>query len=117
MAILVIVFFSPAVQAETYRISGKATYADNSPVSLDYVYVECEQGEYDCYQYRGTKAMTDAYGGFTIVIDAGPEEDELPILLTLLGENFTHIIDISKLQNSPENKVYQDIKLSQNPTP
>ena len=88
VAILVIVFFSPAVQAETYRISGKATYADNSPVSLDYVYVECEQGEYDCYQYRGTKAMTDAYGSFTIVIDAGPEEDELPILLTLLGENF-----------------------------
>ena len=37
------VFFSPAVQAETYRISGKATYADNSPVSLDYVYVECEK--------------------------------------------------------------------------
>ena len=66
VAILVIVFFSPAVQAETYRISGKATYADNSPVSLDYVYVECEQGEYDCYQYRGTKAMTDAYGSFTI---------------------------------------------------
>ena len=117
VAVLVIVFFSPAVQAETYRISGKATYADNSPVSLDYVYVECEQGEYDCYQYRGTKAMTDAYGSFTLVIDAGPEEDELPILLTLLGENFTHVIDISKLQNSPENKVYQDIKLSQNPTP
>ena len=115
VAILVIVFFSPAVQAETYRISGKATYADNSPVSLDYVYVECEVGAYECYQYRGTKAMTDAYGDFTVVIDAGDEEDGIDILLSLRGENFTHIIDLAQHQNSPEGKVYQDLRLNQNP--
>ena len=58
---------------------------------LDYVYVECEVGAYECYQYRGTKAMTNAYGDFTVVIDAGNEEDGIDILLTLRGENFTHI--------------------------
>ena len=105
---ILVVLFIPIASAETYRISGKATYGDGSPVSLDYVYVECEVGVYECYQYRGTKAMTDAYGDFTVVIDAGNEEDGLDILLTLRGENFTHIIDLTAHQNSPENKVYQE---------
>ena len=105
----------PIASAETYRISGKATYADNTPVSLDYVYVECEVGAYECYQYRGTKAMTDAYGDFTVVIDAGDEEDGIDILLSLRGENFTHIIDLAQHQNSPEGIVYQDLRLNQNP--
>ena len=117
LAALLVILLSPLASAETYRISGKATYADTTPVSLDYVYVECEVGAYECYQYRGTKAMTDAYGYFTVVIDAGNEEDGLDILLTLRGENFTHIIDLTAHQNSPENKVYQDIQLRQNPAP
>ena len=117
IALLLVSLFSPIVSAETYRISGKATYGDGTPVSLDYVYVECEVGVYECYQYRGTKAMTDAYGDFTVVIDAGNEEDGLDILLTLRGENFTHIIDLTTHQNSPENKVYQNLQLKQNPAP
>ena len=117
VALLLVALFSPIASAETYRISGKATYADNTPVSLDYVYVECEVGAYECYQYRGTKAMTDAYGDFTVVIDAGNEEDGLDILLTLRGENFTHIIDLATHQNSPEDKVYQNLQLKQNPAP
>ena len=116
-ALLVVVLFSSVASAENYRISGKATYADGTPVSLDYVYVECEIGVYECYQYRGTKAMTDAYGAFTVVIDANDEEDGLDILLSLRGENFTHIIDLAAQQSSPENKVYQNLQLKQNPAP
>ena len=115
LAGFLVLLLCPIVSAETYRISGKATYADNTPVSLDYVYVECEVGAYQCYQYRGTKAMTDAYGDFTVVIDAGDEEDGIEILLSLRGENFTHIIDLAQHQNSPEGKVYQDLRLNQNP--
>lgn len=114
--VTILLLLTPLASAETYRISGKATYADNSAVSLDYVYVNCEQGAFECYQYRGTEAMTNAYGEFTVVIDAGPEEDGIEILLTLKGENFTHVIDLSKHQNSPEGKVYQNLKLQQNPT-
>ena len=116
-ALLVVVLFSSVASAENYRISGKATYADGTPVSLDYVYVECEIGVYECYQYRGTKAMTDAYGDFTVVIDANDEEDGLDILLSLRGENFTHIIDLAAQQSSAENKVYQNLQLKQNPAP
>ena len=111
--VILAVFFAPLVSAETYLISGKATYADNTPVPLDYVLIECEAGNTQCYQYRGTKAMTDAYGAFTLMLDADSQEDGLEILLTLRGENFSHIIDIESNQGS----VTQDIKLSQYPPP
>ena len=111
--VILTVFFAPLVSAETYLISGKATYADNTPVPLDYVLIECEAGNTQCYQYRGTKAMTDAYGAFTLMLDADSQEDGLEILLTLRGENFSHIIDIESNQGS----ITQDIKLSQYPPP
>ena len=110
VAAILIIFFTPLVSAE-------ATYADNSPVSLDYVLVECENGNTQCYQYRGTKAMTNAYGEYTLVLDADSEEDGLEILLTLRGENFSHIIDLESQQSSNQGSVIQDIKLSQYPPP
>jgi hypothetical protein len=117
LLVFVLVMFSPLASAETYRISGKATYADGSAVQLDYVSVQCEQSNFDCYQYRGTNVITDAYGDFTIVIDADAGEDDLDILLALRGETFTHTIDISAHENSSESKLYQDIQLEQNPPP
>ena len=117
LALLFAVILLPIASAETYRISGKATYADGSAVQLDYVSVQCEQSNFDCYQYRGTNVITDAYGDFTIVIDADGEEDDLDILFALRGETFTHTIDISAHENSSENRLYQDIQLEQNPPP
>jgi hypothetical protein len=117
LALLFAVILLPIASAETYRISGKATYADGSAVQLDYVSVQCEQSNFDCYQYRGTNVITDAYGDFTIVIDADAGEDDLDILLALRGETFTHTIDISAHDNSSESKLYQDIQLAQNPPP
>ena len=117
LALLFAVILLPIASAETYRISGKATYADGSAVQLDYVSVQCEQSNFDCYQYRGTNVITDAYGDFTIVIDADAGEDDLDILLALRGETFTHTIDISAHENSSENRLYQDLQLEQNPPP
>ena len=117
LTLLFAVILLPIASAETYRISGKATYADGSAVQLDYVSVQCEQSYFDCYQYRGTNVITDAYGDFTIVIDADAGEDDLDILLALRGETFTHTIDISAHENSSESKLYQDIQLAQNPPP
>ena len=117
LALLFAVILLPIASAETYRISGKATYADGSAVQLDYVSVQCEQSNFDCYQYRGTNVITDAYGDFTIVIDADAGEDDLDILLALRGETFTHTIDISAHENSSQSRLYQDLKLEQNPPP
>ena len=115
--ILFIVLFAPSVQAESYRITGKATFADNTPVTLDYVYVQCISGDFACYQYRGAQSITDAYGYYSILIDVTEDEDDLDILLNLRGENFTHTIDIQAHRDSSNNQMVQDIKLQQNPPP
>lgn len=113
--ICLMIIFSPLVSAETYLISGKATYADNSPVPLEYVTVACEEGNYDCYQHRGSSVMTSAYGEFTLMIDVESEDNGLDIFLSLRGENFTHIINLDGLDDSGQKSVSQDIKLAQYP--
>jgi hypothetical protein len=117
IAILLVVFIAPSAQAETYRITGKATFADSTPVTLDYVYVQCIPGDFACYQYRGAQSITDAYGYYSIVIDVTEDEDELDLLLNLRGENFTHTIDIQSHRDSSNNQMVQDIRLEQNPPP
>ena len=117
IAILLIVLIAPSAQAETYRITGKATFADSTPVTLDYVYVQCIPGDFACYQYRGAQSITDAYGYYSIVIDVTDDEDEMDILLNLRGENFTHIIDLQAYRDSSNNQMVQDIRLEQNPPP
>ena len=62
LVLLVAVLALPMASAETYRISGQATYSDNTPVMLRDVFVECRPGNVDCYQYRGASAITDAQG-------------------------------------------------------
>ena len=117
VAVLLIVLITPSAQAETYRITGKATFADSTPVTLDYVYVQCIPGDFACYQYRGAQSITDAYGYYSIVIDVTEDEDEMDILLNLRGENFTHTIDIQAHRDSSNNQMVQDIRLEQNPPP
>ena len=117
VAVLLIVLIAPSAQAETYRITGKATFADSTPVTLDYVYVQCIPGDFACYQYRGAQSITDAYGYYSIVIDVTEDEDEMDILLNLRGENFTHTIDIQAHRDSSNNQMMQDIRLEQNPPP
>tara|TARA_A200000113_G_scaffold80734_1_gene71780 strand:+ start:4141 stop:4785 length:645 start_codon:yes stop_codon:yes gene_type:complete len=117
VAVLLIVLITPSVQAETYRITGKATFADSTPVTLDYVYVQCIPGDFACYQYRGAQSITDAYGYYSIVIDVTEDEDKMDILLNLRGENFTHTIDIQAYRDSSNNQMVQDIRLEQNPPP
>ena len=117
IALLLIVMLTPSVQAETYRITGKATFADSTPVTLDYVYVQCLPGDFACYQYRGAQSITDAYGYYSIVIDVTEDEDQLDIVLNLRGENFTHTIDIQTHRDSSNNQMVQNIRLEQNPPP
>lgn len=115
--LLLVVLFSINAQAETYKISGKATYADDTPVSLQYVTVKCEQGATNCYQHQGVTAITDATGYFTLLLQTSDDDDDVEILLTLRGENFSHTIDLATHQNSSDERVYQDLQLNQNPPP
>ena len=60
--------------------------------------------------------MCNVFVEFTIAIEAYPEQDRNDILVTVNGANFSPTIYLSKHQNSPEGKVYQNLKLQQNPT-
>ena len=60
----------PTASAETYRISGMATYGDNTAVVLQNIEVQCLPGDADCYQYRGSTTLLDAYGTYTLVLEA-----------------------------------------------
>ena len=110
--LLVAVLAVPLASAETYRISGQATYSDNTPVMLRDVFVECRPGEVDCYQYRGAKAITDANGVYLIAIEVEEVDDGTEIYLQLQGENFSHTIDLDTFRNTSEGKMTHNLRLS-----
>ena len=103
---------TPLASAETYRISGQATYSDNTPVMLRDVYVECPQGEVDCYHFRGATAITDINGRYLISFEVDEQDDDVEIYLRLEGENFSHTIDLSTFRNTTEGRMTQNLQLS-----
>ena len=111
LVLLVAVLALPMASAETYRISGQATYSDNTPVMLRDVFVECRPGNVDCYQYRGASAITDAQGVYLIAIEVDEDEDGTEIYLQLRGENFTHVIDLDTFRNTSNGKMTQNLRL------
>jgi len=113
LVLVLAVLALPVASAETYRISGQATYSDNTPVMLRDVFVECRPGVVDCYQHRGASSITDANGMFLIAIEVDEEEDGTEILLQLRGENFSHIIDLDTFRNTTEGRMTQNIRLAQ----
>ena len=116
LVLLVSVLALPLASAETYRISGQATYSDNTPVMLRDIFVECTPGEVDCYQFRGAKALTDANGMFTLVLEVEEEDDGTEILMQLRGENFSHTLDLETFRNTSDERMTQNIRLAQEPT-
>lgn len=113
---LLILFFSVTVSAETYIITGRATYADNSQVQLYDIGIDCEAGENNCLKYRGNTAQTDRYGNYTMVLSVNEDDNGTRVLLTLRGEEFVHNIDLA-VHESSGGSITQNIKLSQYPSP
>ena len=114
--VLLVLFFSLNVSAQTYIINGRATYADNSQVQFQDVTIDCEIGENDCLKFTGTTTQTDRSGNFTLTFNVNEEDDGTPILLKVRGEEFPHTLNIALLENAG-GSLTQNIKLSQNPTP
>ena len=118
VAVLLVFFVFPSlVEAETYRISGIVTYSDGSTVNYNDVEIICQSQEYDCHPFRGTESNTDMYGRFTLELDVEEYHDGAELILNVRNENFSHIIDISEMQNSSQNFVDNDIQLLQNRPP
>ena len=114
---LAILLASAQVSAETYRISGIATYSNSPPVSMEGVVIECAEFEYDCHTFRGEGSETDRYGQYEISIEVDDTYDGAELILTLLGESFIHLIDLEESRSPPAGSVNQDIELEQKSPP
>ena len=111
-----VLFFSVTASAETYIITGTATYSDNSQLVLQDIAIGCETSESNCRQFQGTTTQTDRYGNFTLAFSVNEEDDGTRILLTVKGEDFPHTIDLNRL-SANGGSVTQNIRLSQDSTP
>tara|TARA_B100000459_G_scaffold42601_1_gene21623 strand:- start:1116 stop:1760 length:645 start_codon:yes stop_codon:yes gene_type:complete len=111
-----VIFFSVTASAETYIITGTATYSDNSQLVLQDISIGCETSESNCRQFQGTTTQTDRYGNFTLAFNVDEEDDGTGILLTVKGEEFPHTIDLDRLRASG-GSVIQNIRLSGDSTP
>ena len=115
--ITTLIIAMPCASAESYSISGTATYSNAVPVEIGKIQVECEEFEYDCHTFRGIEATTDRKGEFTITLDLDESYDGAEIFLALKGERFSHTIDLDESRSPPSGSVNQDITLQQDSPP
>ena len=116
-AIIALIIALPCVSAESYSISGTATYSNSLPVEIGKIQVECEEFEYDCHTFRGMEATTDRKGEFNITLELDESYDGAEIFLALKGERFSHTIDLEESRNPPSGSVNHDIMLHQDSPP
>ena len=114
--LILVICFSVSASAETYIITGTATYSDNSQLVLQDISIGCEASENNCRQFQGTTTQTDRYGNFTLAFTVDEEDDGTRILLKVKGEEFPHTIDLDRLRASG-GSVIQNIRLSGDSTP
>ena len=117
IAITALIIALPSISAESYSISGTATYSNSVPVEIGKIQVECEEFEYDCHTFRGIESTTDRKGEFTITLELDESYDGAEIFLALKGERFSHTIDLEESRNPPSGSVNHDISLQQGAPP
>ena len=110
-AIVAVLVISISASAETYRISGTATYSDESPVMYADLTIECGDTEYDCHPFRGESTTTDRMGEYSLEIELDETYDGAELLLSLMGENTSHIVDTAKMDEPPGGTAIQDISI------
>ena len=115
--ITTLIIAMPCASAESYSISGTATYSNAVPVEIGKIQVECEEFEYDCHTFRGIEATTDRKGEFTITLELDESYDGAEIFLALKGERFSHTINVDESRSPPSGSVNEDITLQQDSPP
>ena len=116
-AVAALALVSSCASAESYSISGTATYSNSVPVEIGKIQVECEEFEYDCHTFRGMETTTDRKGEFTITLELDESYDGAEIFLALKGERFPHTINLEESRSPPSGSVNQDIFLQQGSPP
>ena len=113
VAIALVLIVSLNVSADQYRVSGVATYSDSTTVIYEEVSIQCEDDEYDCHEFRGITTRTNGYGYYELEIDIDGSYDGAELLLVLLGESTSHIINMSEMDEPPVGRAVENLELAQ----
>ena len=113
-----LLWLSGSAIAEPYTVGGVVTYHNDTPVQYDKVEINCETYEYDCHTFEGQSTTTDYSGEYELTIEVDDSYDGAEILLSIRGESFSHVINFSAADQTPDGYVVdQDITLTQNIPP
>ena len=115
--IVLALLFSTTVTAENYKMAGEISYSNSPSVQFQKIEIQCAEFEYDCHTFEGISSETDEYGNYEILIEVDDSYDGAELTLTILGESFIHIINLSESRSSITNTVTIDIVLEQNSPP
>jgi len=115
--IVMALLFSTTVSAENYKMAGEISYSNSPSVQFQNIEIQCAEFEYDCHTFEGISSETDEYGNYEILIEVDDSYDGAELTLTILGESFIHIINLSESRSSITNTVTIDIVLEQKSPP
>ena len=73
--------------------------------------IECGDTEYDCHPFRGESTTTDRMGKYSLEIELDESYDGAELLLSLMGENTSHIVDTAKMDEPPVGTDIQAISI------
>ena len=114
--VILLVFTSSAVTADTYTIYGTLKYPNNTAVQYEEVEVQCQPHAYDCTKFSGEVGMSDFGGGYRIELPVENQDEGVTILLAVKGEIFEHQISLqNESQDGSDYYTMLNITLEQEP--
>ena len=88
--VILLIFTTSTVVADTYTIYGIIKYPNNTAVQYEEIEVQCEPHAYDCAKFSGEGGMSDFGGGYRIELPIEDRDEGVKILLVVRGETFEH---------------------------
>ena len=114
--VILLLFTTSTVAADTYTIYGIIKYPNNTAVQYEEIEVQCEPHAYDCAKFSGEGGMSDFGGGYRIELPVEDQDEGISILLVVKGETFEHQISLQNhTQGESEYRTMLNITLDQEP--
>ena len=114
--VILLLFTTSTVAADTYTIYGIIKYPNNTAVQYEEIEVQCEPHAYDCAKFSGEGGMSDFGGGYRIELPVEDQDEGISILLVVKGETFEHQISLqNQNQGESDYSTMLNITLDQEP--
>lgn len=114
--VILLIFTTSTVVADTYTIYGIIKYPNNTAVQYEEIQVQCEPHAYDCAKFSGEEGMSDFGGGYRIELPVEDRDEGVSIQLVVRGEIFEHQITLhNETQDGSGHHAMFNITLQQEP--